>query len=262
MFQETESSVIIYYLIGTLLLLLFITAIVTYAFLHQKKVIQLRTRLHEEDMRRQREVFNALQEGEEKERSRLAEELHDGISAKLSGLKMSLEYLDANTTENKELVHKIFYGLAETLEEVRLISHNLQTFFFADKDMEQMLTAFTEQLSARNGCRYDLLIEGDTNTIDKAIKLQCYRIITELLNNIHKHAKASLASVQIIIENEKMDIVIEDNGIGFDTTNPNGGGMGMMNVRKRAEVCGGSISFDSSGKGTTVIVEIPLNLIQ
>lgn len=250
-----------YYLAAFSLVLLLIAAIVTYAFLHQKKVIELRTRLHEEDMRRQREVFNALQEGEEKERARLAEELHDGISAKLSGLKMSLEYLKTNTTENKELVNRIFSGMSETLEEVRVISHNLQTYFFADKDLEQILLAFTEQLSARNGCRYDLLINGDSNTIDKAIKLQCYRIITELLNNIHKHAKASRASVQINIENDKMEVVVEDNGIGFDTANLHSDGMGVMNVRKRAEVCGGTISFDSSGKGTSVIIEIPLNLI-
>jgi len=261
MFQETESTVIIYYLAGSILLLLLVTSIVTYAFLHQKKVVELKTRLHEEDMRRQREVFDALQEGEEKERARLAEELHDGISAKLSGLKMNLEYLKANTTENLELVNRIFSGLSETLEEVRIISHNLQTFFFADKDLEQILLTFTEQLSARNGCRYDLVITGNATAIDKAIKLQSYRIITELLNNIHKHAKASLASVQINIENDKMEIVVEDNGIGFDTANPNSGGMGMMNVRKRAEVCGGTISFDSSEKGTSVIIEIPLNLI-
>ncbi len=258
MFQETESSTI-GYIGGTLLMLLLIIAIIVYSFLHQKKVFGLKTELHEKDMRRQREVYIALLEGEEKERIRLAEELHDGISAKLSGLKMNLEYLKTNTTENEALIDNIFLGLSGTLEEVRVISHNLQTYFFAGKDMEQELHGFMEQLSARNGCRYDLLINGNTSSIDESIRFQCYRIITELLNNIHKHARASLASVQINIEDDKMEVVVEDNGIGFDTINPQSGGIGMKNISKRAEICGGTISFDSSEKGTTVIIEIPLN---
>ena len=252
------DSIVIYYLTGSLLLLLLVVIIVIYAFLHQKKVIELKTRLHEEDIRARQAVFDALQEGEEKERARLAEELHDGIGARLSGLKMNLEYLNTNATENRELISKVFHGVAETLEEVRVISHNLQTYFFADKNIEHLLANYMEQLSSMNGCTYDLLMNTGNETIDKAIKLQCYRIIAELLNNIHKHAKATLASVQINVEDGMIEIVVEDNGKGFDTKNHSGKGLGLKSIQNRVKVCKGSINIDSSEKGTSVIIVIPL----
>ncbi len=256
---QTENSVIIYYLAGSLILLLLIIAIVLYAFLHQKKVIELKAQLHEEDIRKQQAIFDALQEGQEKERTRLAEELHDGIGAKLSGLKMNLEYLKSNAREHEALIAKIFSGVAEAVEEVRAVSHNLQPYFFNDKDLEQLLLNYMEQLSLRNGCRYDLFIASAANGIDNHIKLHCYRIVAELLHNVHKHAKATLASVQINVENDNMEIVVEDNGIGLCSNSANREGIGLMNIRNRIKVCKGVMNIDSSPKGTTVIIEIPLN---
>ena len=261
MLPETESGLVIYYLSGSALVLLLIAAIVTYAFLHQKKVIELKTRLHDEDVRARQAIFDALQEGQEKERARLAEELHDGIGAKLSGLKMNLEYLKSNAVEHTDLITKIFFGVAETLEEVRVISHNLQPYFFSDKDIEQLLLNYMEQLSSMNGCRYDLFMNSLAIGLGNNVKLHCYRIIAELLHNIHKHAKATQASVQINIENDRMEIVVEDNGIGVYSNNTNREGIGLMNIRNRINVCKGEMSIDSSEKGTTVIISIPLNSV-
>ena len=259
MFQESESNLVIYYLGGTTLVLLLIADIDEYDFLHQKKVIELKTQLHEEDIRARQAVFDALQEGQERERTRLAEELHDGIGAKLSGLKMNLEYLKSNAREHEDLITKIFSGVAETLEEVRVISHNLQPYFFNDKDMEQLLLNYMEQLSSMNGCRYDLFMNSPVTGIDSNIKLHCYRIIAELLHNVHKHAKATLASVQINVENDSIEIVVEDNGIGMYSKGARPEGIGLVNIRNRINVCKGELSIDSSEKGTTVIIEIPLN---
>ncbi len=256
---QTESGIVVYYLAGSILLLLLIIAIVFYAFLHQKKVIELKAQLHEEDIRAQQAIFDALQEGQEKERTRFAEELHDGIGAKLSGLKMNLEYLKSNAGEHQELIGKIFSGLADAVEEVRAISHNLQPYFFNDKNIEQLLLNYMEQLSLMNGCRYDLFMNSPVTGIDNNIKLHCYRIVAELLHNIHKHAKATQASVQINVENDRMEIVVEDNGVGLYSNNVNQEGIGLMNIRNRIKVCKGAMNVDSSEKGTTVIIEIPLN---
>jgi two-component system, NarL family, sensor kinase len=260
-FQNSSSNIVAYYLVGSLLLLSLITAIVIYAYLHQKKVLQLRNRLHEEEIRKQQAVFNALQEGEESERTRLSEELHDGIGAKLSGLKMILEYLLSNSKENKELIAKIFTGVSETVEEVRAISHNLQAYSLNNKDIEQLLLSYMEQLSTRNGCRYDLILSSPVHSISNHVKLQCYRIVAELLHNIHKHAKATQASVQINVENEHLEIVVEDNGVGIYSRAGNQEGIGIKNIRNRVNLCKGIVSIDSSEKGTTVIIEIPINSI-
>lgn len=257
MFQP-ENSVVFYYLAGTLLLLALVFAIVLYAFLHQKKVIQLKGQLHEEDIRKQQAVFNALQEGQERERTRLAEELHDGVGAKLSGLKMTLEYLNSHAQEHRELIGRIFSGVSETVEEVRAISHNLLPYSFNDRTIEQLLLNHMEQLSAMNGCRYDLFINPATDGIDNQVKLHCYRIVAELLHNVHKHAKASLASAQINVDEGQLEIVVEDNGVGLYSKSNSQEGIGLMNIRNRVKVCNGTINIDSSVDGTTIIIEIPL----
>lgn len=261
MFQETGNGIIVYYLAGSTLMLLLVAAIVTYAFLHQKKVVQLRLQLHKEDIRRQQAIFDALQDGQEQERTRLAQELHDGIGAKLSGLKMNLEYLDINATEHKELISRVFLEITETLEEVREVSHNLLPYHLAGKDMRELLLNCMEQFNAYDDCSYDLFMDDAGAGINETVKIHVYRMIAELLNNIHKHAKASIASIQISIEERKMEIVIEDNGIGMYNASANAKGIGLKNLSNRVNVCKGSINIDSSVKGTTIIIEIPLNTI-
>jgi len=247
-----------YFLAAFTLVFSLIAAIVTYAFLHQKKVVQLRTQLHEEELHRRQAVFDALQEGQEQERTRLAQELHDGVGARLSGLKMYLEHLKAHTRENQALVAEIYTGLAETLEEVRAISHNLQPMVFG-KGLEQLLQEYVSQLNASDACQYDLQIYNPLGDLDRTVLQHSYRIVSELLNNIHKHAQASLASVQISKEGPLMEIVVEDNGIGLDKASTNSGGIGLNNIRSRVDVCKGMLNIDSSEAGTTVIIELPVN---
>jgi two-component system NarL family sensor kinase len=257
MLRETEKITL---LIGTLIILLLIVAIVTYALLHQKKVVQLRKRLYEEELRRQQAIFDALQDGQEKERTRLAQELHDGVGAKLSGLKMTMEYLNLNASEHLILISKVFSGIAETLEEVREISQNLQPYFF-NKSIEQLLLNLIEQHNTTGNCKYALSMNPLEKELPEQLKLHIYRIISELLNNVRKHAQAELADLQINIENNIMTITVEDNGIGMNTGHNFSEGIGLKNIRTRVEVCKGKINIDSSEKGTMVIVEVPINSI-
>jgi len=259
MFSESEGVVIIAYLAGCCLVFLLVAAIVTYAFLHQKKVMQLRTQLHEEELSHQQAVFDALQEGQEQERTRLAQELHDGVGAKLSGIKMYLEHLKAHAATDTALIEKIFDGIAQTLEEVREISHNLHPLALDKKGLKQLLLDYIEQLNISGSCRFDLLFDIPEEGIDKTVQLHSYRIIEELLSNIHRHACASMASVQIHLEEGMMEIVVEDNGIGLDKARANSEGIGLRNIHSRVNVCRGMINIDSSGNGTSVIIELPVN---
>ncbi len=254
------NNLVVYYIAGTIIALLQVVAIITYAFLNQKKVVQLRIKLHQEELYKQQAVFDALQDGQEQERTRLAQELHDGVAAKLSGLKMSLEFLKLNVTEHQSLVTKVYTGLSEALEEVRAVSHNLMPYVFKDKTMQQLLRHCVEQFNALDHCRYDLLIDSLSEyDIDETIKRHIYRIVAELLNNIHKHAHATLASVQVSTEDGRMEIIVEDNGVGISNAPANREGIGLKNISTRVNICKGMLNIDASANGTTVIVEIPVN---
>ena len=263
MLQETNSYIILYYFAGNVFILLLVAAIVTYIFLHQKKVTFFRMKMQVEEIKKQEAVFVALQKGEEKERNRIAEELHDGISAKLSGLNMNLDYMLSNKDEahDKSLINKTHEGINEVIHELREISHNIYPEFLIENDLQTSLQKFTEQLNSKNGCKYSLFYEMAGIKLDNNLKLHSYRIITELLHNVHKHALAKHASVQINNEQEHILIIVEDDGKGFfpeiqTSTN----GIGLQNIHNRVHVCSGTINIDSSTAGTTIIVNIPFNV--
>lgn len=255
--QKIDIGVALF-LSGTAVLLLLTAAIITFVFLHQKKIVQLKIRLHDEELRKRQAIFDALQEGQEKERTRLSQELHDGVGAKLSGLKMTLEYLKTHTTENAALVAKVFEDVSETLEEVREISHNLHPYYF-NSSIEQLLQDRVERLNTYSSCRYSLTVNTGEEPLDPGLKLHLYKIIGELLTNIQKHACAERASVQINREADRIEAVVEDDGIGLHNTHNNTEGIGLQHIQNRIDICKGSLNIDASGKGTTVIITIPLN---
>lgn len=261
MLRETQNEIVIYYLAGTMVVLALIIIVIVYVFLHQKKTARLRLKLQEEEHKQRQAVFNALQDGQEKERSRLAEELHDGIGAKLSGLKMSLEYLKSKIADKEyiRLAHTIFTGITETIDELREVTHNLQSAFSYGKDMQQSLLDFIEQLNSKNECHYQLYYDYQVNTIDKYMQHNCYRIIAELLLNIQKHAQAAIASVQINVEEPHLELIIEDNGKGFPNQDNISQGIGISNIKNRVKIFNGVINIDSSANGTTIIIQLPLN---
>lgn len=252
-----ENGIIIYYFVASTVVLLLVVAIISYALLHQKRVVQFRTQLHEEELQKQQAIFEALQDGQEKERERLARELHDGLGARLSGLKMNLEYLDMNATEYKELISKVFRGVGETLEEVRQISHGLLPYHLNEKGLRTLIQNCIEEFNAGGACAYDFFMDETDAEINDTIKLNIYRIVAELLHNIQKHAKATHASVQIGFDEGKVQIAIEDNGIGLKPGRQSEG-IGLTNIRSRVQFCKGLMNIDTSEKGTLIIIEIPL----
>jgi len=262
MLQDLHNEIAIYYLAGTFFVILLIAAIIFYVFLHQKKVNAFRFQLQQEEIKKQEAIFSALQEGEEKERNRIAEELHDGISAKLSGLNMNLDYLRSTvTSDNSGVLDKTYSGINNVINELREISHNLQPIDFNETGLQPLLSNYIEQLNKKKECQYNFYFEMTNAEISNTLKLHCYRIVTELLHNIHKHAKATTASLQLTEVAGLIEVIVEDNGSGFPTDLPISKGIGLTNIRNRVAVCKGHLTIDSSSNGTTVIIELPTKRI-
>lgn len=260
MFQNTPSEITFYYIVGTTFIIILVVAIILYIIVHQKKVTAFQLTLKEEQLQRQLDVYAALQEGEEKERNRIAIELHDGISAKLSGLNMNLDHVcsEANGNKNLLLLNKTHAGISDVINELRELSHNLKPLDLRGKTLESSLCDYIEQLQSKNQCLYSLHVDTALIRVDKTVEMHCYRIITELLSNVHKHAKATIASVQLQYEDDKVRLTVEDNGIGFNPNIDTSKGIGLRNVLNRVTVCRGQMSIDSSTKGSTVFIDLPL----
>jgi signal transduction histidine kinase len=196
-------------------------------------------------------AMKAQMEGEENERSRIARDLHDGIGGQLAVIKM---ILSSWPEEKKKQVISL---LNETSEQVRQTAHNLMPDFIKGIELEEALTLYVESLNHNfPQLKIDLQIYCKFNIADNASKLSIYRMVQEILQNIITHAKASVAVIQVFEQHGKFQLLIEDNGIGFDKDNVKAG-LGLSNLEARVRMLHGKIQINSSpGRGTTINIEI------
>lgn len=211
-----------------------------------------RTKLGKLATEREKELMRALIDGEEKERERVANELHDGLASDLTGIKMIL------AQSEEKLPDGILDALSRVHEQTRRISHNLSPLNLEKLGLVMALRTFANENSNKqtNIQLFSSKEQIEINPIEHAVLI--YRMIQELIQNALKHAACTSIEVQLIRHNQELTINIEDNGIGFDVKS-NETSFGLMNVRKQVELLNGEITIDSHAqKGTVVFISLPL----
>jgi len=211
---------------------------------------------------KQNEVKKALIWGEEQERKRVAQELHDGMGSLLSTLRLNAESIDLN---DKGLSEKELYAYQNVIElidkacsELRIISHNMMPPSIEQFGIIQQLKTIIRNINASETINFTLDTFGLENRLSKDIELTIYRICLEIINNIIKHSKAKNATIQLVRNENMISIIIEDDGIGFDI-NEIQGGLGFTSIQSRVDAFNGTITIDTNTKrGTTIITELPL----
>lgn len=212
----------------------------------------------------QNKIFSAMIEGQEKERKRLAIDLHDGLGGRLSGISMNLSKLDKDEPKEypKKQLQKVIKDLNDSLTELRSIARNM---------MPETLVKFGLQAALKDYCssmtgsetKVTLQFYGSDTGIDINQQVTMYRVIQELINNAVKHAKATEVLVQYMREGNKVDITVEDNGIGFNKNErlkQKDHGMGLSNLQTRVAYLKGIIDFESEeNEGTTVNVHLNID---
>jgi two-component system, NarL family, sensor kinase len=206
------------------------------------------------------ERLNATLDGEEKERTRIARELHDGIGALLTGAKMNFELVRKNTgfAQNEDFNEGIKL-LEETASGLRETAQNIMPEVLMQEGLTNALKSFCERLNGKGGTVISFQSLGDETTTENRYNLPVYRIVQELIQNIRKHAEAKQALVQINYHGDGgLDITVEDDGNGMDLAAALAkNGMGLKNVKERVGQLGGRIDINSStGKGTSVFIEL------
>jgi two-component system, NarL family, sensor kinase len=258
--DATQNSLLYIFVVGTSFIVLMLTFIFIYIILYQKKAAKHTKQLQEKELEKQYQVYDALLKGEEKERKRLAEELHDGVGAKLSGVKMSVEFLQQELSQKMfEHTSQVVQSLNESINELREISHNLQPSAIGIKGLKQSIQDFMDNLNKKKQTSFSFYWHANEMVFrNEQSELNIYRISTELLSNIFKHAKASEASLQIIVQENELQLIAEDNGIGFDIHKA-AEGIGLINLRNRVDHEKGTLNIDSQQQhGTTIIISIPI----
>jgi signal transduction histidine kinase len=209
------------------------------------------------DFEKQR--LTAMVEGQENERARIAKDLHDGLGQMLNAIKMNINVIVDDDTKSKDLFKLIDEAVVETVR----ISENLLPAKLRDFDLGTCIKSLCHQLE--NSCPAQINFEslGNISELKQSQKINFYRIGQEAINNAIKHAKASQITVQLIQEDERIQLIIEDDGCGMNGVESNGYKSmrhGLGNMRDRAEIMGGKLIIESdSNRGTLVIAEAPIN---
>ena len=161
----------------------------------------------------------------------------------------------------QQIIFKNAMGLVDdSVKEVRSVSHNMMPNTLLKLGLASAVKEFITKIQGMPNLKVNLEIVGMDNRMEQEKETVLYRVIQEVVANIIKHAKASELTLQLIRHESELSIVIEDNGVGFDTSNLNSfTGIGLKNIISRVEFVNGAVHFDSTpGKGTSVIIEIPL----
>lgn len=213
---------------------------------------------------RQREeaTINILT-AEENERKRIAADLHDGVGQLMTAAWLNLQVMEKESAdagdEQKQLLAKTTLLVGESCKEVRHVSHNMMPNALLKKGLINAIKEFTQQID-KKVLSISLQAEGLNAELDNITETILYRVIQECVNNAIKHAAASELDISINNSNNGIDVLIEDNGKGFDTTftGTEKEGLGLQNIRSRISFLKGTVHWDSSpGNGTVVAIHIP-----
>ncbi|MEP2937468.1 MAG: tetratricopeptide repeat protein [Gilvibacter sp.] len=201
--------------------------------------------------------IDAILDAQEKERNKMAADLHDNLGSKIATLKLYLE--GHSTADNSgEFYNKLNALTEETYSEVRKMSQNKNFGAYINKGLVPSTKKIAEQISSSN--KIDIkVLEIDLSTrIENTIEIQLFRIIQELLTNIIKHANATEATIQFTQHENTLNLIVEDNGRGFDVTKVYDG-LGLQNIKKRTNRINASLVIDSKpSHGTTIIIDTPI----
>ncbi|MCC6685029.1 MAG: sensor histidine kinase, partial [Bacteroidia bacterium] len=211
-------------------------------------------------------TYNAMIEGQEEERKRIATDLHDRLGSMLATVKLLFSSLDTKIDtirkENNEQFSTAKNLLDEACSEVRRISHNLSSGIVMSFGLVPALEELCHSVDQSKLIKCKLMAYGMDERLDQSIELGVYRMIQEIFSNILKHAKASKVTVQLNHVEGSLNVTIEDDGPGFNVEEKRkSGGMGLQNLEKRAAQLNGVYTVDSHpGKGTISIIEIPTTI--
>ena len=232
-------------LVASVAALIITILVFTYFYTRNRYKIQMAIQQAAEQKNR---VLAVLQT-EEKERKRIASDLHDGICQMIAAVSMQLNNTKQPVTVAQDLLEK-------TAAEVRSVSHQMSPELLKHYGLVEAIKNSLNQLNnSGSGIIFNFYEVIDDGKVDELLQVMIYRSFQELINNIIKHAKATEVNVHLTISEQNPLLIIEDNGIGFNVQGENLG-LGLKSLADRVKVFNGVLTIDSTpGRGTTAIIK-------
>ena len=209
----------------------------------------------------EKQLIQATIDAQEKEREDIGRELHDNVNQILTTARLYLDCIDEIPLEQRHIIQRSSDSITSAIEEIRKLSKSLTQSFQKEVGLKLSIEDLAESIRRlEEGLRITLDFSlPSEELLDDKLKTAIFRILQELLNNVLKHAGASVVQVSIRQDPELLILQITDNGKGFDTSKKRKG-IGLNNIISRTEVFNGQVTIDSSpGKGCRISVNFRLN---
>jgi signal transduction histidine kinase len=256
--MEESNSIIFIYFIGTLGMVLLALSILFFFITYQKRMLKKQLELNEIRARQQEEIIQNTISAQEKERKRIAQDLHDEVGAMLSVVKLNVGRIEKKSEGPiaKELAAQTKNYLDEVITQVRRISRSLLPPSLEKLGLFFALEELANWVNKADQLKIICWKSGEQFRFESKKELAVFRIAQELLNNAIKHSGATFIYINARFSvNSTLMISITDNGKGFNLEDRKNTGLGLKNLESRTQIIGAKFKIKSTpGKGTTAII--------
>lgn len=257
-----EFGLVQFIVLGTLLFFILISLFIAFLFLHRKKMVEKEVNFQKLKVKQQKELLHNEINAIEKERSRIAKDLHDEVGAMLSLIRMNISQMPKFYNEEVKVVESVENTtelVDQTISDVRRISRDLMPSILQNYGYIEAVKEICNSWSS-DSIRFISKINSDLR-LPQQSELQLYRVTQEFVNNAIKHAECNQIEIGVDSNENLLLVHLSDNGKGFDYNESyKKNSLGLKTIESRLGLVKAKYSFHSSpGDGTKLNIEIPIN---
>lgn len=241
-------------IVGMLLMFAFTIMVIFFVLIYQRKLTNAKLKMQEIELKQERQLLHNSFRVQEHERKIFAANLHDEIGAQVSLTKMTVSSIPISET-NKKTVENSLNLLNDIAHSIRSISYNLLPPSLERFGLNTAIREFIQKIEAQE-TNINFQEFGEEQLTEEE-KLQLFRIVQEGLHNALKYAQARKIDVSISHHQGKAKVMIKDDGIGFSREDTSG--LGLLNMKHRAEMIHYLCQIESNDTGTTLYIEPKIN---
>jgi len=252
-----NTEIVLVYFIGTIGMILLAGGIFFFFVTYQKRLLKKQLEINQVKSDHQEKILRNTIFAQEKERKRIAQDLHDEVGAMLSVVKLNVARIEKKAQEEKpkEIAGETKSYLDEVITQVRRISRALLPPSLDKLGLFFALEELAKWVNKSDQLKIECKKSGEQFRFESKKELALFRVIQELLNNAIKHSGANLITIHTRFTNDYLAVLISDNGKGFELEEKMNSGLGLKNLESRTQILGAKFKMRSRpGKGTEAFI--------